>query len=335
MLSYHLMASGNGIYITVIILQRIGIAATDLSWVIAFLAISNFVFILSGFILLICLRNRHFFENFRLQFIECAGVLTLTTFIVVGIGIAGYENAGLIAFYCYMGVPIGLTLLIARAQIWRSLLSAKEQYLSIQQKAADEIITEGSIRPILYLRAFMDDGLKIGKSLKLLDLLMGVPRPSRRLEELVARRGFIWRPVVALGNPHIPLNLHGVLKKSVSDTDWQEEVAYWHDRSAYMIMIANKTENIGWEIELIRNTKRDDFCIYVVTSVTRTREFFDHYQIVDDETEVPPRSLVVFRDPEEGWTALTSRIRSETAYLAALDIAFARTEMKLQMTARS
>jgi len=228
-----------------------------------------------------------------------------------------------------LGGPMALIFLFARGAYWRSLLRCRDRLLSAQQKSVEEVIREGFVGPILYLRAFMDDSLTVGRSFRLLDLLMGVPVRSRRFEEVVASRGFLWRPVVALGNPHIPFNLHGVLKKSVPDTDWKSEVAYWNKKSAYVLMIANKTDNLEWEIELIRQTRGGDSAIFVATSVERARNFFNHYRIIDGAPIVPNRTLVVYRDPDDGWVALTSRLRTELAYSTALDIALARTESRL------
>ncbi len=100
-------------------------------------------------------------------------------------------------------------------------------------------------------------------------------------------------------------------------------------------MIANKTDNIAWEIELIRQTRGSASAIFVVTSTARAREFFDHYAIIAKDSRVPDNTLVVYRDPSEGWVALTSRLRSEVAYTTALDIALARTESAIPKSSQA
>lgn len=238
------------------------------------------------------------------------------------IGVGG-DNAAIAA---WLGVPILLIFLFARQQVWRAFHESADRIRSSQQRSVEEVIRSDDVHPILYLRAFIDDSLTVGRGFRLVDLLMGMPVRTRRFEELVAGRGFLWRPIVALGNPHIPFSLHGVLKKDVSNEGWQAEVEYWHKRCAYVLMIANKTENIAWEIDLIRRTRGSDSSIFVVTSVERAREFFDHYEIIPGQPKVPDGALVVYRDSARGWVAITSPIRTEVAYSTALDIALARTE---------
>ncbi|TCP78852.1 hypothetical protein C8J31_1206 [Rhizobium sp. PP-CC-2G-626] len=259
--------------------------------------------------------------------IECIGICLLSTIVLLALATTGSVGDWPTNFY--IGLPLLATLLFARNILWRVLLATRERLLSGQQRTLDEVIEAGEISPILYLRAFKDDHLTIGRGFRLLDLLMGTPSASRRFEELIASRGFNWRPIVALGNPHLPLNLHGVLKKAVSDETWQDEVIHWQSQSAYTVMISNKTENLAWEIELIKRTRGTSSAIFIVTSVARARTFFEHYEIIDGSPSIPAHTLAVFRDPQHGWIALTSRLRSEVAYSIALDIAFARTESKI------
>lgn len=232
--------------------------------------------------------------------------------------------------------PLTIVAFAQRSLMWRGLIATSERWQSAVQPPLGSRADAGDA-PTLYLRAFKDDNLTLHSGFDLLDLLMGRFHRPTRFEVLVATRISTWRPVVALGNPHIPLQFHGALKRHVQDGDWQEEVAYWNSFAAYTVMIANQTENIGWEVALLQTTKRHRQTIFVLTSSMMAKQFFNHYGILGEtvQHDLQCSALIVYNDHEYGWTCLFSPIRTYRAYRIALDIALSRMESHFRSIPRS
>ncbi len=247
---------------------------------------------------------------------------------IFAISVSHINNFGNVYAGVIMGFPLLLSLLALRQIVWRGIHKAWDRILSAQQITLENSAQEKNFRPVLYLRAFADDQLTLSSRTNALDFFMGSPAKGQRFEELIAQRAFNWRPIVALGNPHLPFQLHGVLKKNVNDANWKEEVQYWHKKSAYLMMISNQTKNIDWEMELIKSTNRQYRAIYVVTSANRANEFFKYYRILQNAelAAVPHNTLAVYYHTNRGWTAITSSLRTYTAYSIALDLALAHIE---------
>lgn len=259
-------------------------------------------------------------------FWEGAAATALAIILVASLGEA--EPSGIVGFV--VGLPLFLGALAVRSQVWQGVLEAGAELAAARQRDAEEAFRGTTVRPILFLRAFVDDAMATTGRFRAFDVLMGVYRRRLRFEELIASRAECWRPIVALGNPHLPFQLSGALKQNVGDGDWQEAVARWHGRCAYTVMIANTTRNIGWEVELVRSTGRLDQAIFVVTDPERATRFFRTYPILEGAADVPAAALVVYHDHREGWMAITAAIRTHAAYSLALDVALARVEEGLR-----
>ncbi|MFT3722254.1 MAG: hypothetical protein QM773_01615 [Hyphomonadaceae bacterium] len=233
--------------------------------------------------------------------------------------------------FVFITFQTGMLVLALRGIIWRGLKSATSRSLDTLQATVEDVRDLAQLRPILLLRAFKDDERRLGRRWSIFDLLMGGSGAGPRFEEVLAQRAFAWRPMLALGNPHSKFQLFGALKRSVSDDAWQNEVAYWNQNSAYTVMIGNKTENLAWEIEHIRETGRQRSTIYVLTSRRSGRQFFSHHALFPNEGAEAPshNALVVFYDDEWGWTELASNLRTGTAFSIAVDMAIARKEREI------
>jgi len=233
--------------------------------------------------------------------------------------------------FIFVAFPAIAALLAVRCWIWRGLTESIVRFrAAIQPRANYEQIADAG--PILYLRAFLDDPKALSAKFSLINFVMGVKTAGRRFEELVAQRAFNWRPIVALGNHRETLRLNGVLKFEAIPRGgkWKPEVIRLVEASAYTVMIANATDNIAWELNQLRDADRIHKTIFVITDGALGSRFFAHYAIIDTETAVHPDALIVYYDSDLGWTAITSIIRTSSAYSIALDIALARMEEGLE-----
>ncbi len=253
-----------------------------------------------------------------------AEILVLTLIFPVVCAVARIPNL----FTYVLGFPAVFAFLAVRRWVW---IGIKESWDRLQVACQRDVSYEQFLadQPILYLRAFMDDRKTLSARFSLVDFLMGVRSNGQRFEEVVAERAFNWRPVVALGNPHLEFQLHGVWKREIpngSDDAWQSEVKRLLGACAFTIMIANTTDNIGWEIDRLTETGNLDRIVFVLTDPAVGQSFFRHFGILGGATRIDRGALVVYHDHQFGWTMLTSPLRTNSAYTIALDIAIARLE---------
>jgi hypothetical protein len=111
--------------------------------------------------------------------------------------------------------------------------------------------------PILYLRAFGDDGLAIGAQrifflnpLRLCAALWGSGRRIR-FEETLAAELAAYGPVVAIGQPNEPLPQLGAARWYESDATWQAGVDAMMRRAQLIAVCVAKTDGVAWEISRI------------------------------------------------------------------------------------
>jgi hypothetical protein len=149
---------------------------------------------------------------------------------------------------------------------------------ALSRRGAVEELEQDTRSPILYLRAFQDDGrnnlnptsaLAAVAGLRSPDFIASLPRPWRFLFDLHPVRivriifgtcvdsaeeqlGLYLRkrgPFVAVGEPGEHLATPGAARLYVADADWQKTVLDLMDRSQLVILQPAKTEGIWWEIE--------------------------------------------------------------------------------------
>lgn len=243
------------------------------------------------------------------------------------------QNLWMFSFMIGPGVILAL---VQRSVIWLGLVRGWERLQAALQPPLATREAAGSA-PALYLRAFKDDHLTLSGGFDLLDFLLGRLRRRARFEEIIAGRILNWRPVVALGNPHVAFQFYGALKRQVDDDDWQAEVAYWNERSVYAVMIANQTENVGWEVALIKSTSRDRRAIFVLTSGEMAQQFFEYYALLpeDEQNQIPRSALITYFDPEYGWTCIEAWRRNYAGYQIAMEIALSRIEWHLRSSTQA
>jgi hypothetical protein len=104
-------------------------------------------------------------------------------------------------------------------------------------------------RPILLLRSFRDDNLKVKRALRGIVSSMTAYRVPMTLESCVAK--FLWRfgPVVAIGRPGEDLPPLGAARQYVSGSanEWQSNVERMIEEAQLIVAVLGITEGLAWE----------------------------------------------------------------------------------------
>jgi hypothetical protein len=105
--------------------------------------------------------------------------------------------------------------------------------------------------PVLYLRSFRDDRLKIrarGGSPRHSALERFGARRRERFEEVVAGHLWAYGPVIAVSEPGEQLAPIGAARAQFDDATWQEGVATWLTRSRLVVITVGRTAGLAWEV---------------------------------------------------------------------------------------
>lgn len=186
--------------------------------------------------------------------------------------------------------------------------------------------------PVLYLRSFGDDRLK------LLTATLGrpslierfTPRRFDTFEEILVRHLSHHGPVIALNPPGTKLAPLGAARETVDSADWQSVIAAWMARSVMIVFVGppgQVTQGLHWELETVSANRHWHKTLIVVPPVPpedlqrRWPGFLDACaRLWPFTSQLPtddPRTLVVaFRN--SGWMAITADRRTEWSYSAAL-----------------
>ena len=186
--------------------------------------------------------------------------------------------------------------------------------------------------PVLYLRAFGDDRLKLWTA------TFGRPslierftlRRFDRFEEVLVRHLSRYGPVIAVNRPGTRLAPLGAARETIESADWQSAVANWMAQSALIVFLApplRATEGLQWELQTVSEHGYWDKTLVIVPPVRaehlqrRWQEFRAAYPglwpfTVAGPVEDPRALLLAFRQGQ--WMSITADRRTEWSYSAAL-----------------
>ena len=122
------------------------------------------------------------------------------------------------------------------------------RHAALQAAAATE---RDERAPVLYLRSFRDDRLKIrarGGSPRHSALERFGARRRERFEEVVAGHLWAYGPVIAVSEPGEQLAPIGAARAQFDDATWQEGVATWLARSRLVVITVGRTAGLAWEV---------------------------------------------------------------------------------------
>jgi hypothetical protein len=186
--------------------------------------------------------------------------------------------------------------------------------------------------PVLYLRSFGDDRLKLWTATLGRPSLMErfTPRRFDAFEEVLVRHLSLRGPVIALNPPGTKLAPLGAARETIDSADWQSAIAAWMERSALIVFVAppgEVTRGLLWELEFVSASNRWDRTLIVVPPVPppdlqrRWERFLEAWAKLRRFTfpvsaEDPGALAVACRNGK--WTVFTADRRTEWSYGAAL-----------------
>jgi hypothetical protein len=198
---------------------------------------------------------------------------------------------------------------------------------------AYRLMRQDSRPPVLYLRSFRDD------KLKLLSATLGrpslierfTPRRFDPFEEVIARHLAGTGPVIALNPPGTKLAPLGAARETLDSDAWQATISDWMAQAALIVLIippAMVTDGLTWELDTISASQHWAKTLILIPPVPagalseRWQAFRDAYGAhwpfsVPPALDGPaPPLALTFGDGE--WTVLSAWRQHEWAYTAAI-----------------
>lgn len=197
---------------------------------------------------------------------------------------------------------------------------------------AYRLMRQDSRPPVLYLRSFRDD------KLKLLSATLGrpslierfTPRRFDPFEEVIARHLAGSGPVIALNPPGTKLAPLGAARETLDSDAWQATISDWMAQAALIVLIippATVTDGLTWELDTISASQHWAKTLILIPPVPadalsdRWQAFRDSYGThwpfsVPLTLDGPGPLALTFCDAE--WTVLSAWRRHEWAYTAAI-----------------
>jgi hypothetical protein len=186
--------------------------------------------------------------------------------------------------------------------------------------------------PVLYLRSFGDDDLKLRAATLGRPSLVERFSPGRfdSFEEVLARHLSRFGPVIAVNPPGTTLSPLGAARETLVSADWQSAVATWMSRSSLIVFVAPPdlvTQGLLWELQAVSASRYWKKTLILVPPVSpgdllsRWQAFLhacsDLWPFTLPLPSDNPRALVMaFRNNK--WSLITADRRSEWSYGAAL-----------------
>ena len=187
--------------------------------------------------------------------------------------------------------------------------------------------------PVLYLRSFTDDRLRLRTATLGRPSLVErfTPRRFDRFEEVLVRHLSRYGPVIAVNPPGTRLAPVGAARETIEPANWQSAVAGWMAHSALIVFLAppsRVTQGLHWELRTVAEHGQWDKALVVVPPVpaeqlqARWRAFgaacAGLWPFTVAGPVADPRALVLaFRHGR--WDVATADTRTEWSYAAALD----------------
>lgn len=197
---------------------------------------------------------------------------------------------------------------------------------------ARRLIQRDTRAPVLYLRSFGDDALKLwtatfGRS-SLIERF--TPRRFDAFEEVIVRHFSLAGPVIALNPPDTKLAPLGAARETLNSADWQATIADWMRRSAVIVFVAppgRVTRGLTWELQQVSASQHWDKTLILVPPVpagvlqARWQAFLAAFGRLWPFTfplpvAVPRPLALTFRN--DAWTAIRADRQNEWAYSAAI-----------------
>jgi hypothetical protein len=195
---------------------------------------------------------------------------------------------------------------------------------------ASELLSRDDRAPVLYLRSFKDDALRIWTDRAgrrtWLDRLTAPAR--ERFEQVIAWHLWSYGPVVAISRPGSAGQPIGAAREELPAESWTRDIQEWLVAAQLIVMTVGRTEGVQWEVEQIRRLGLWPKVILLFPPVSddelaiRWQEF-RHVAIRHGGDPTHPAglagALAAIVSGDERTTAYVAASRDEWAYRIALE----------------
>jgi hypothetical protein len=164
------------------------------------------------------------------------------------------------------------------SRIKRLLLNMRHQLA----KTASEIAQKDIRSPILFLRSFKDDQVKVVNEPHWTSKAFGVHEEQVRLEEVMAETLFNYGPLVGLNDPNCELTPLGAARENVVTENWQQSVVDYMEQASHIVFVVGKTENLRWEVDTAINHGYLHKCLFIFPPQYRNTVLSAYKQIEAD-----------------------------------------------------
>jgi hypothetical protein len=115
------------------------------------------------------------------------------------------------------------------------------------QRKADKLILSGTYSPIVFLRSFQDEDVRVQP----ISYLRRLVRIRPRLEEVVVRTMAAMGPPIAIGLPGERMPNIGAMRAYYDDDQWQAAFEDWVQRAEWIAVMAGSTPWAVWEMKYL------------------------------------------------------------------------------------
>jgi hypothetical protein len=146
----------------------------------------------------------------------------------------------------------------------------------LEAKTAAERLRDNPNPPIVYIRGFAGESAHISKRI-FRNFLLPFSNESRQMltgeEHLDSILG-VYGPFIAIGRPDEELQTPGPGKEYLSNAEWKAAIEDWMRRSQLVVIRADFTPNLTWEITRAKELKTPrELLVYVPCPQSRLLEF--------------------------------------------------------------
>jgi len=201
-----------------------------------------------------------------------------------------------------------------------------------RQSAAEAMARNNTDAPILFLRAFKNDQVRLKKArTSPMRWLIGRIKPEHYLDHMLVEEFATYGPTVALGRPGQDVPPFGVWRSyfhDATDVQWQAEVERLAVAARVIVMVADDGKGVAWELEHLG--KAGHLCKTIFVAPPEFFEAGSNMRLWDAinaqsgfnvfaSKDRPSRPvLAALPGPEGGSCVATSERFTANEYLAAL-----------------
>jgi hypothetical protein len=230
--------------------------------------------------------------------------------------------------FLLIALPIVALILLGLGNTFTTIARA------FSRQSIEALITADRRPPVLFLRAFRDDQVKLGlPDLSFLSRLVSFGVPAESLDTVLVDEATPYGPLVALGNPRDPYPPYGAARGYFEHKDWQAAVRGLLQSSRAVVLCMDDTEAVAWELATIVESDHLDKTLLLIppkfSAPDENAEIVSYLlaglgpdmprpELVKTSTMPDQRVIGMFFDSSKGWEILTTKSFSRQAYLMAL-----------------